>query len=94
MVDHTELTDLAGYREVRAALAAWAEHRGFDGSCWCWSEEYETEAVGVIMAVSRPYVQAEVLADAADYLAATGQAELANILDNVSAGIRKAVGSA
>lgn len=47
--------------------------------------------VVAVMLVTRPYVQAEVLADMSDLLATTGQEALAVLLDNVSGGMRKAL---
>ena len=84
-----DATDIPGFMPALAALADWLGDPGDYGM----QPRHVAEIVALVMAVSRPYVQAEVLADASDYLAETGQEQLAEVLDNVSAGIRKAVGN-
>lgn len=44
-----------------------------------------------VLGVSRPAVQAELLADVSDHLAERGHDALASLLDNVSGEIRKAL---
>ena len=44
-----------------------------------------------VLAVSRPAVQAELLADMSDHLAENGHGALAGLLDSVSGQIRKAL---
>jgi hypothetical protein len=46
-------------------------------------------AAATVLAVSRPYIVAEAMADTSDYLNELGLCELADLLDNVSAGLRK-----
>jgi hypothetical protein len=73
-----------GYMEALMALAASdcgkeiaAEERG--------------QVVAIVMGVSRPYVQAELLADVSDYLTEQQHHDLAGLLDNLSSGIRRAI---
>jgi hypothetical protein len=84
----SDLAEVPGYTQAEAALCRYLDQQNF----W-YGENDAGQIVALVMGVSRPYVQAEVLADAADYLDQLGLHELATILDNVSAGIRKAVGS-
>jgi len=81
-----------GYPEaVAAVLAAQAAERLPTSSHF--PAEEVAEVVQLVMVVTRPYVQAEMFADAADYLHELGLIELAEIWDNVSAGMRKALGN-
>jgi Lon protease-like protein len=74
---------IPGFREARAALDGLTEGT--------MSADDVDRIVAVVMGISRPYVQAELLADVSDYLTEQGHHDLASLLDNLSAGIQKAV---
>lgn len=83
MIDPVAAT-VPGFTESVAALKA-SEYGN-----WLDTDEIG-EVAAFVMGVARPYVQAELLADVSDYLTEIGQDSLADLLDNISYGVRKAV---
>jgi hypothetical protein len=86
---NTQFGQVPGWREANIAL------RNID---WQVAEGVELDSpagmahiIAIVMGVTRPYMQAEVLADVSDQLAGDGFPELAELLDQVSGHIRKAV---
>jgi hypothetical protein len=73
-----------GYMEALTALTA------SEFGTWMDVEKLG-QLTAFVMGVSRPYVQAELLADVSDYLAEQQHHDLAGLLDNLSAGIRRAI---
>lgn len=82
--------DVPGYTE--AIMAVNQLQDSFELTSGTVLEQVDIGKIVVaVMLVTRPYVQAEVLADMSDLLATTGQEALAVLLDNVSGGMRKAL---
>jgi hypothetical protein len=82
-VSNLDPATVPGFREARAALDGLTEGTLPVGDV--------DQIVTVVMGVSRPYVQAELLADVSDYLTEQQHHDLAGLLDNLSAGIRRAI---
>jgi len=87
--DHIDPATVPGYPEAVAALVQWLGDPNDHGM----QPHHVGEMVAIVMAVTRPHVQAEMLADMSDNLAERGHGALAGLLDNVSGEIRKALHS-
>jgi hypothetical protein len=86
----TDLTTVPGLAEAVALVGQLQDDNRFEYGASITTGDIVLICAAVL-AISRPAVQAELMADMSDHLAENGHGALAQLLDSVSGQIRKAL---